>query len=311
MKCLITGVAGFIGSHLCDVLLNKGYDIIGIDCFTDYYPREIKVKNLQNAISHPSFKLIEKNILDIDLTVILENVDYIFHHAAQAGVRASWGQNFSIYTQNNIMATQYLLEACKEMKIKRFIYASSSSVYGNTKELPMREDSLLYPLSPYGVSKLAAEHLCNLYWTNYGIPVVSLRYFTVFGPRQRPDMAFYKFIKAIKDGVKLNIYGDGNQTRDFTYISDIIDANISAMESDCNGEVMNIGGGARVSLLAVLDMIEEIMGDKVKRDYLPFYKGDMMHTYASIDKASKVLNYTPKIKIYQGLKEEILWILEK
>ena len=214
MKTFVTGCGGFIGSHLVDRLLELGYEVTGIDCFTDYYSREIKEANISNALKHNNFKLIEEDILDMDK---FPEVDYIFHLAAQAGVRASWGKSFEIYTRNNIEATQKLLEFYKDREIKKFVYASSSSVYGDA-ELPMREDSLLKPVSPYGVTKLAGENLCYLYWKNYQVPTVSLRYFTVYGPRQRPDMAIHKFVKAISNNEEITVFGDGSQTRDFTFV---------------------------------------------------------------------------------------------
>ena len=214
MKALVTGCAGFIGSNLTDRLLDLGCEVIGIDCFTDYYSRTIKEANLSNALKDSNFKLREDDILH---TYKFPEVDYVFHLAAQAGVRASWGKSFEIYTKNNIEATQKLLEYYKDINIKKFVYSSSSSVYGDAK-LPMKEDSLLKPISPYGASKLAAEHLCYLYWKNYNVPTVSLRYFTVYGPRQRPYMAIHKFINSILNDEQIAIFGNGEQTRDFTFV---------------------------------------------------------------------------------------------
>ena len=235
MKVLVTGCAGFIGSHLVDKLLEQGYEVIGMDCFTDYYPREIKEKNISNALKNKNFKLIGGDILNMDK---FPEVNYVFHLAAQAGVRVSWGKNFEIYTRNNIEATQKLLEFYKDRKIKKFVYASSSSVYGDA-ELPMKEDSLLKPVSPYGVTKLAGENLCYLYWKNYNVPTVSLRYFTVYGSRQRPDMAIHKFVNAILEENKITVFGDGTQTRDFTYVDDAVEATILAAGNDLVGEVFN------------------------------------------------------------------------
>jgi UDP-glucose 4-epimerase len=221
MKALVTGCASFVGSHLVDKLLEQGYKVIGIDCFTDYYPREIKEANISNALKNKNFKLIEKGILN---SKKFPNVDYVFHLAAQTGVRASWGKSFEIYTRNNIEATQKLLEFYKNITIKKFVYALSSSVYEDA-ELPMKEDSLLKPVSPYGVTKLAGESLGYLYWKNYNVPVISLRYFTVYGARQRPDLAIHKFVKAIFEGDETTVFGDGMQTRDFTYVDDAVEAN--------------------------------------------------------------------------------------
>jgi len=305
IKCLVTGGAGFIGSHLIERLLEEGYKVIGIDCLTDYYSIEIKRNNLKDFLENRNFKSIEGNLLDLNLEKILMDADYIFHQAAQAGVRASWGQNFGVYEENNVLGTQKLLEACKNLNIKKFVYASSSSVYGDVKSLPMKESDLLKPLSPYGVSKLAGEHLCYLYWKNFDVPTISLRYFSVYGPRQRPDMAFYKFINAILNDKEITIYGDGNQTRDFTFISDVIDANILAMKSNIIGEVFNIGGGSRISVNEVIKILEGIIGKEAKVEYIEKQKGDVEHTYSSIEEAKNMLGYNPKIDIRTGLERMV------
>ena len=304
----MTGCAGFVGSHLVDKLLELGYEVIGVDCFTDYYPRWIKEKNLEKALRSEKFKFIEADIVNLDLNNILDGVDYVFHEAAQAGVRKSWGDNFRVYVDNNILATQRLLEACKGKNIKKFVFASSSSVYGDVDKLPMREEYYPKPVSPYGASKLACESLCYLYWKNYSVPTVSLRYFTVYGERQRPDMAFHKFIRATMSGKKITVYGDGSQTRDFTYVGDIVEATILAAEADVKGEVVNVGGGSRVALKDVLKILQDIIGDDVKVRYLDAQKGDVKHTYADISKAKKLLGYTPKVKLREGLEKEVNWL---
>src|SRR5579864_3159891 len=228
MKALITGVAGFIGSTLAEQLIEDGAEVVGIDCFIDYYPRIIKERNLARALKHPRFRFVESRIQDADLAALLAGRTHIFHLAAQAGVRKSWGRDFAIYTVNNIEATQVLLEACTKLSLERVVYASSSSVYGDNVAMPMREDSLPQPISPYGVTKLAAEQLCYLYHVNYGVPTVSLRYFTVYGPRQRPDMGFHKFLRATILGEAITVYGDGEQTRDFTFVADAVQATAAA-----------------------------------------------------------------------------------
>lgn len=303
MKALVTGCAGFIGSNLTDYLLNKNYEVIGIDCFTKYYSRQLKEYNISNALKNNKFKFIEKNILHMDK---YPEVDYIFHMAAQAGVRSSWGENFSIYTKNNIEATQKLLEFYKDKEIKKFIYSSSSSVYGNSK-LPMNEKSLLKPISPYGVSKLAAENLSYLYWKNFDLPTLSLRYFTVYGPRQRPDMAINKFIRSILNDDEVIIYGNGEQERDFTYIQDVITAIITAMESNYVGEVFNVGGGSKISLNELIREIEIVMGKSASLKYLEKQKGDVNNTYADLKKIKGFLKWKPKINIHQGLKSYFKW----
>ncbi len=307
MRCVVTGCAGFIGSHLAQRLLDAGNSVIGIDSFSDYYAKQIKEHNIRKLKDNKNFILIEGDILSLDLESSMYDAEYIFHQAAQAGVRHSWGTDFDIYVHDNIMVTQKILEFVKEKKIKKMVYASSSSVYGDTT-LPMTEDNVLRPVSPYGVTKLAAENLCYLYWKNYQVPVVSLRYFTVYGPRQRPDMAFHKFIQAVLKSEEIIIYGDGKQTRDFTYISDIIDANIKAMESDIIGEVFNIGGGAQIALNETLKILEQITAKSPKVKYIEEQKGDVKDTKADISKAKKMLGYEPQIQLSQGLQEEVNYI---
>jgi len=306
MKAFVTGCAGFIGSHLVDRLLNEGYEVIGIDCFTDYYPRETKEKNVENALKNRNFTLIEEDILSLEE---FPEVDYVFHEAAQAGVRKSWGKDFEIYTRNNVLATQKLLEFYKDKRINKFVFASSSSVYGDA-ELPMKEDSLLKPVSPYGVTKLAGEKLCYLYYKNYGVPIVSLRYFTVYGPRQRPDMAIHKFVKAILNDEEIIIFGDGEQTRDFTYVDDIIEATILAAKSDIEGEVFNIGGGSRISVNELIRTIEEVIGKNTRIKYIENQRGDVRDTLADITKANKVLGYFPKVDLRKGLSEYVRWVID-
>lgn len=308
MKCLVTGAAGFIGSTLCDYLLNKGLEVTGIDNFLDYYPRDMKEANISSAKKHPRFNFLEASLLDVDLPKVLDGVDFVFHQAAQAGVRASWGSSFKIYSDNNVLATQVLLEACKEKPVKKFVYASSSSIYGNSESPLMNEAALPRPVSPYGVSKLAAEHLCQLYWVNFKVPTVSLRYFTVYGPRQRPDMAFHRFFRWALKGEPLHVYGDGEQSRNFTHVNDIVEANWLAAEGGVPGEVLNIGGGARVTLRDVIALVEEITGGSVSAKHEASQKGDVRHTAADITKAKQQLGYDPKIGLEQGLRTEFEWI---
>ncbi|MCJ7646742.1 NAD-dependent epimerase/dehydratase family protein [bacterium] len=309
MRCLVTGCAGFIGSHLAEKLIQSGFEVIGIDSFTDYYDRRIKETNVQGLLQSSSFTLIREDLLRIDLDKLLSGVDYIFHHAAQPGVTASWGGRFETYLNNNILATQRLLESAKKIPLKSFIFASSSSVYGDC-ELPMREDRLLSPISPYGVSKLACENLCYSYWKNFGVPVVSLRYFTVYGPRQRPDMAFHKFIRAILKGEQITIYGDGNQTRDFTYIEDAVKANFLVIEKNCSGEAFNIGGGTHIKVNEVAVLLERLIKKKAVVRHINPQKGDIRDTLADIGKARARLDYDPGFDLVEGLKREIEWLKE-
>lgn len=308
MKALVTGAAGFIGSYLSEYLIKKGLRVVGIDSFVDYYARSIKESNIADMTKDEQFEFIEGSLLEVDLSKLLDGVDVVFHQAAQAGVRASWGQSFKIYTDNNILATQVLLEACKESPVKKFVYASSSSIYGDTRDLPMRESSLPYPVSPYGVSKLAAEHLCCLYHRNFGIPTVSLRYFTVYGARQRPDMAFHRFFRWALEGNALEVYGDGQQSRDFTHVDDIAEANWLALEKGLPGEVFNIGGGSCVTLNEVIQMIKAVVGQELEVHYKSVQKGDVRHTFADMSKARGKLGYQPKVSIQEGLEREYEWM---
>lgn len=308
MDCLVSGAAGFIGSRMCRKLIRAGHSVVGIDSFTDYYAKELKEKNLSPLLSESRFTFISEDINRLDLESLLKEVDFVLHLAAQAGVRASWGNNFSVYTENNIQATQRLLEAAKASPVKKFVFASSSSVYGLCSELPMKETSPLNPFSPYGVSKLAAEHLCSLYFRNFGVPTISLRYFTVFGPGQRPDMAFHKFFRAIIEKKPITIYGDGNQTRDFTYIDDVVEATYSAMSSGKAGEIYNIGGGNQRILREILPELERITGSKVSVHWGEKQQGDVLHTHANIDKAKEEFDYIPNIQLEDGLEEEWNWI---
>jgi nucleoside-diphosphate-sugar epimerase len=308
VKAFVTGVAGFIGSTLAERLVRDGADVIGIDCFADYYPRPAKERNLQQLRDNKLFRFFESTIQAANLSALLADRTHIFHLAAQAGVRKSWGTDFNVYTVNNIEATQVLLESCVGRPIERLVYSSSSSVYGDDVPLPMREDALPQPLSPYGVTKLAAEQLCVLYWQNFKVPTVSLRYFTVYGPRQRPDMGFHKFLAAVRRGEPIPVFGDGEQTRDFTYIDDAVEANVLAAGRGAPGGVYNIGGGSRVSVNEVLLMIGRVSGREPKRTDLPAQKGDMRHTFADTTRARTALGFSPRVGLEEGLTAEHQWL---
>jgi UDP-glucose 4-epimerase len=310
MKALVTGVAGFIGSTLAERLLADGADVVGVDCFTDYYPRAVKERNLIGSSAQPAFRFIEARVQDLDLPAVLADRTHVFHLAAQAGVRKSWGRDFEIYTVNNIEATQVLLEACTRAKLERLVYASSSSVYGDRTPMPFREDAMLQPVSPYGVSKLAAEQLCFLYYANFGVPAVSLRYFTVYGPRQRPDMGFHKFLRATMRGEPISVYGDGEQTRDFTYVADIVAATVAAAERGVPGRVYNVGGGSRVSVNHVLEIVARVTGRQPLVHVDSAQKGDMRHTYADTSLARADLGFAPSVGLEQGLEAEYQWLTD-
>jgi UDP-glucose 4-epimerase len=310
VKALVTGAAGFIGSHLSEALLAAGHEVVGVDCFLDYYPRAIKEHNLAVARRSPRYRFVEQSLVDGDVDALLDGTDWVFHQAAQAGVRASWGADFRIYSDNNVFATQRLLEACRKHQPRKFVYASSSSVYGDTDDLPMRETGHTRPVSPYGVTKLAGEHLVWLYWKNYAIPTVSLRYFTVYGPRQRPDMAFHRFIRAVLGGEEINLYGDGTQSRDFTFVADIVAANVAAAEREVEGRVFNVGGGSRVTVNEVIAMIGEIAGRSPRVKRMDVQKGDVRHTAADTSAAQSELGFLPRVDTRQGLEREVEWLRE-
>ncbi|MCD4689895.1 GDP-mannose 4,6-dehydratase [bacterium] len=307
---LVTGAAGFIGSHLAERLLATGATVRGVDCFTDYYARDIKERNVELLRASDSFSLVEEDLATAPLEPLLDGVDAVCHMAAQAGVRASWGSSFETYLDCNVRATQRLLEAVKEKPLSRFVYASSSSVYGQTDDLPMRERGLTCPVSPYGVTKLAGEHLAVLYHRNYGLPTVSLRFFTVYGPRQRPDMAFHKFLRAGLAGEAIEVYGNGAQTRDFTYIDDIVQGIVAALENGPPGEVFNLGGGGSVTLNGAIDAAETVLGRPIERRYVSSQRGDVSDTRADNTKAREELGFTPATSLEVGLKRELDWIAD-
>ena len=308
MNALVTGGAGFIGSHLSEWLLSQGARVRAIDSFTDFYPRPLKERNLENLRGRSGYEFVEGDLRDLDLAKMLDGITHVFHLAAQAGVRRSWGEDFQAYTGLNIDSTQRLLEACVGKPIERLVYASSSSVYGDAVAIPMVETALPQPVSPYGVTKLAAEQLCYLYYFNYKVPTVSLRYFTVYGPRQRPDMGFNRFFSAILDGKPLVQFGDGLQTRDFTYVADAARATADAAVRGVPGRVYNIGGGARVSLREVFDLLARVSGRKVTIDQQSPQKGDMRDTYADTSRAQADLGFKPSVTLEEGLRSMWQWM---
>jgi nucleoside-diphosphate-sugar epimerase len=306
MKALITGAAGFIGSHLTEACLDRGWEVVAIDSLTTYYSPTAKVRNAEHFRHHPRCELLEQDILDVDLSSLLLGTDVVFHLAAQAGVRASWGQSFDTYTQLNVTVLQRLLEAARNVDLHRFVFASSSSVYGDAESYPTSEDQILRPVSPYGATKALGENLLYLYYRNYGLPTVALRYFSVYGPRQRPDMAFNRAAEAGLHSREFVLFGDGRQTRDFTFVNDVVDASILASERGVAGETYNIGGGSRIGMIEALDIVREEVGDlRVRR--MPTQRGDARDTAADIGRAERDLGYAPKWSIHEGLKAQIDW----
>jgi len=311
---LVTGAAGFIGSHLAERLLNENFTVLGLDSFTDYYARDLKENNLRALRQAARFTFVEADLCAADLRALLTDhrVRYIFHQAGQAGVRPSWGKDFAPYVERNILATQALLEAIVNLpdptQIQKFIFAGSSSVYGDAEKFPTSEDALPRPLSPYGVTKLAAEHLCFLYAKQFGLSVLALRYFSVYGPRQRPDMWINVFIDAILRDKTIRVFGDGEQTRELTFVSDIVDANLLALQAP-NGapRVYNIGGGTRAALNAVLEMLGEIAGKSPRLEYTARAAGDHRHGAADITRAQRELGYAPRVALADGLRAQFEW----
>ena len=306
-RVIVTGAAGFIGSHLCERLLADGHHVTGIDCFSDYYERDLKEKNLAESRGHANFALKEVDLVDADLQPLLRDVRVVYHLAGQPGVRPSWGDQFDRYVRDNVLATQRLLEALKDVPIERFVFASSSSVYGDAEMYPTKETALPRPVSPYGVTKLAAEHLALLYAKNFGLPATSVRYFTVYGPRQRPDMGFARFMEALVEGREIEVFGDGEQTREFTYVSDAVDGTVKAATANVVGQVFNLGGGSRVTVNRVLATLEDISRIKVYRHNLPDAPGDPRHTGASINLARERLGWEPRVSLRQGLTRQWEW----
>jgi nucleoside-diphosphate-sugar epimerase len=307
---IVTGVAGFIGSHLAETILLQGDRIIGVDQINDYYDIKQKKANVAHLKQYSGFKFTEDDIQKLDWLKLLQDVDVIYHQAAQAGVRASWGDSFRHYTERNINATQVILEAARKANsLQRFVYASTSSVYGNAETMPTDETVPPQPVSPYGITKLAAERMCWLYHQNFNVPITALRYFTVYGPRQRPDMAFHKFFKAAIKNEAISIYGDGQQTRDFTFVSDVVAANLAAATvPEAVGEIFNIGGGSRAVLMDVLATMETVIGHPIKKEYVARARGDARHTSADISKAKSILGYNPQVPLAKGLAKEWEWV---
>ena len=303
---LVTGAAGFIGSTLADRLLADGVRVTGVDAFTDYYDVALKRRNVAGALAHRGFELLELDLGTADLAALPE-VDVVFHNAAQPGVRASWGREFSAYTHHNVLATQRLLERYKRSRLERFVYASSSSIYGDAESYPTSEAMLPRPFSPYGVTKLAGEHLVLLYGRNFGTSVAALRYFTVYGPRQRPDMAFHRFCRAMLANEPITVYGDGHQSRDFTFVADAVEANVRAWQRAAPQGVYNVGGGSQVEVLEAIALLENSLGRKARVNLEPRPAGDPLRTRADATRLASDLGYATKVGIADGLAAQAEW----
>ncbi|HXM55798.1 MAG TPA: NAD-dependent epimerase/dehydratase family protein [Candidatus Dormibacteraeota bacterium] len=310
-RCVVTGAAGFVGSHLAERLHAVGATVIAVDSYSDYYDRERKLANLSTLTGAERFELHELDLASDDLAPLVAGADVLFHQAGQPGVRSSWGDDFAVYLRANVLATQRLLEAARASpRLRRFVYASSSSVYGDAEELPTTERALPRPVSPYGVTKLAGEHLCGLYG-KLGVPTVSLRYFTVYGPRQRPDMAFSKFINALLAGEEIVVHGDGEQTRDVTYVTDVVNANLAAADPAralAPGAVYNIGGGTRTSVNHVLRVLERATGRPLRLRYHAQPAGEARDTHADCTSARHDLGFSPGTSLEDGLAAQVRWI---
>lgn len=305
MRALVTGAAGFIGSQLVESLLGSGHEVDAIDSFSDYYSASLKRANIAAALEHPQLNLVDADLNDLELEPYVVEADVVYHLAGQPGVRASWGDEFNVYLSQNVLATQRLLEAAKAAGDARVVFASSSSVYGQAERFPTREDDRPRPLSPYGVTKLAAEHLCDLYHTAFGVKTVCLRYFTIFGPRQRPDMAFNRFIAAALADRPLTIIGDGGQARDFTYVGDAVAGTIAAGEQGTPGSIYNISGGCRATVLEVVETLERLLERPLRREHLDPVPGDPRRTGADTSRARAELGFDPRVSLEEGLARQL------
>ncbi|MBS1868206.1 MAG: NAD-dependent epimerase/dehydratase family protein [Actinobacteria bacterium] len=309
-RVVVTGCAGFLGSHLCEQLLAGGTEVVGIDCFTDYYARDLKERNLVELREHPRFTLLEIDLSSARLDGLLEGVDVVFHLAAQAGVRGSFGETFATYLRNNVQATQRLLEAAAQQQLPRVVYASSSSVYGDAERRPTPESTPRQPVSPYGMTKVATEELAGVYGRTRGVDAIGLRYFTAYGPRQRPDMAFTRFLTRSLKHEPLIVFGDGRQVRDFTYVDDVVAGTIAAAERGTAGAVYNIGGGTPVELLEVFELIGELLERPVDVEHRESVLGDARATGSSTELAAADLGYAPQVDLASGLAAQLEWLRE-
>jgi UDP-glucuronate 4-epimerase len=311
VRALVTGCAGFIGSHLIESLLEEGHAVVGVDCLTDNYEQGQKLRNIENASDWDDFEFVRADLAEDDISDRAHGCEVVFHLAGEPGVRGSWGQGFPRYLRNNVLATQRLLELAKAEQPTRLIFASSSSIYGDAERFPTPESATPRPVSPYGVTKLASEYLCQTYSRNFGIEAISLRYFSVYGPRQRPDMAFHRFCRAAVEGHPIVVYGDGAQTRDFTFVADAVAATKAAARTErTEADVFNIGGGAQVSVARAIEIISELSGCSIEVRHKAPPPGDARDTGADTSRARDELGYRPSTPLNSGLSAEFEWIAE-
>lgn len=310
-KVLVTGAAGFIGSHLVDRLLEAGYEVAGLDCFTDYYSPEVKRRNLSRALAHERFTPIEGDLLQLDLDDLIRGMDGVAHLAGEPGVRSSWGERFPTYLERNVQTTQRLLEAASRGGLEHFVYASSSSIYGSSDGGPVAEDGTFRPASPYGMSKVAAEELVRLYARERGVTSTVLRYFTVYGPRQRPEMALSRFISAISSGEPVEVFGDGSQAREMTYVSDVVEATVAALETKPKepARTYNVGGGTRTTVGKLVNLVGETLGERPEVRYCPPVPGDVLSTWANLGRSRRELGYEPRVSLEEGVERQVRWVL--
>ena len=305
MRVLVTGCAGFIGSHLCERLLRAGHDVVGVDALTEYYDPALKLRNLEGCLRNGNFQFHQRHISEVPAWQI-RDVDWIFHLAARPSVGTSWSDEFASYAALNIVETQYLLECTRGAeRLRRFVYSSSSSVYGNAVSGPVTEEAATAPFSPYGVSKLAAEHLCFAYAENFGIPAVALRLFTVCGPRQRPDMLTSRLVSAILSGSRFTLNGDGSFVRDFTCVFDVVEAMLRAAERDCEHRLFNISGGQPASVSELIGIVQRNLGDRVQIERTGTQRGDVRCTWADLSRARRELGYAPAWRLEDTVKAQI------
>jgi nucleoside-diphosphate-sugar epimerase len=303
---LVTGCAGFLGSHLAEALLGLGWNVAGVDSFSDYYARSLKERNAARLRGTTRFELRELDLAEHELAGLLDGVDFVFHLAAQPGVRGSFGAGLDTYLARNVHATQRLLALATRADLKAFVYASSSSIYGDQPRYPVTEDAAPAPVSPYGATKVMTEQLAGAYWRAHGVPVVGLRYFTVYGPRQRPDMAFSRFVKCALDRRPIPVLGDGRQAREFTYVDDVVAATMAAAEHGERGGVYNIGGGEPVSVLEAIALLEALVGHPLLIEFGPAGRGDPRLTHADVRRAQRDLGFEARTGLRDGLARQVL-----